>query len=143
MKYKIKKDLSKEEGRNEFDSIIEISGLHSDVTVNNLLDHLENTQRVAKEQASQIEVNKVMMAKAVEALPILKDIPEDQLNLVLSYSSKFMANKQAEELIKTCEETVAVYTGHLKAIEEQTGIKCIPVSSPYQPITIEQKKANG
>jgi hypothetical protein len=142
MEYTLKEDKSKEEGLNEFDSIIEITGLHSEVTINNLLDHLENTQKVLKEQVGQIKANEMLMEKAVEELPILKDIPEDKANLALSYFGKIVANKQAEELIKVCEETIEIYTEHLKGIEKATGIKCLPEVSPYQVLTVEENKAN-
>ncbi len=123
MKYKIIKEFSKEDEQTEFDSVIEITGLRSEITVNRLLDHLEATKRVKKEQEGQMMVNKALMEKAVEELPILADIPADKLNLALSYVSKSLANTQAEDTIKACEETITSYEEHLKSIEDQTGIK--------------------
>ena len=132
MKYKLK-----EKNEKEFDSVITISELTSDVTINQLLDHLENTQRVLKEQKGQIQVNEALMAKAIEEVPALKDVPEDKIGLALSYFGKANANKQAVELIKTCEETIEIYETHLKAIEAETGIKCFPVISPFNPQDIQ------
>ncbi len=136
MRYSIKKQFG--EGQNEFDSVIEIADLTSEVTVNTLLDHVESCQKTAKEQAGQMEANSAQMKMAIEALPILKDIPEDKLNLALSYISKYMANKEAVVTIAMCESTISTYMGHLKSIEEQTGIKCVPVLSPIQQPDVEK-----
>lgn len=138
MEYKI--DKKPEDGQNEFETVIEITGLSSKVTINQLLDHYENTNKVIREQKAQIEVNKTLNEKAIELLPMLKDIPTDKLNLVLSYASKSLANQQSEELIKDCEESNVNYERHLKAIEEQLGIKCLPKISPFNPVNVEFKK---
>jgi hypothetical protein len=127
MKYTIKKQFG--EGQNEFDSIIEITGLKTELTINSLLDHLENTKKVLKEQIGQMQANDILMSKAVEEVPVLKDIPKDKEGIAFSYLSKKSANYQSENLIKTCQETIKTYEEHIKNIEEQTGIKCISVQS--------------
>jgi len=131
MKYTIKKQFEGE-GQNEFDSIIEISGLTSETSVNGLLDYLESVKKTVKQQEGQVQMNEVFIEKAVEALPMLKDIPEDKLGLVLSFVSKFMANKESVEILKTCAATIETYEKHLDSIEKETGIKCVPIISPIQ-----------
>lgn len=137
MQYTIKKPHG--EGQNEFDTVIEITGLRTEVTVNGLLDHLEGTVKTMKEQAGQIVSNKFLMEKAIEELPLLKEVPENKVALAFSYFSKMSANKIAEETIKTCEETISIYRGHLEEIEKQTGIKCLPVVSPIQQAEIPKE----
>lgn len=131
MNYTVKK--AAEEGQSEFDTVIEISELTSDVTINALLDHLESTQRVMKESLAQIDVNEALNTKAEEELPILAEVPKDKLALALSYFGKLAANKQAEDLIATCEETIRTYERHLLNIEEATGIKCTQERNPFDP----------
>ena len=130
MQYKIKTPHG--EGQNEFDTIIEISGLTSSVSINSLLDHLENTAKTMKQQIGQVMANEMLMKSAVEELPILKEIPEDKVALAISYLGKKQANEMSQDLIQTCKETIETYFNHLKKIEEETGIKCLPAVSPIQ-----------
>lgn len=142
MKYKV---IEKhKEGQNEFDDIIEISGVTTTITINQLLDHLENTQKVLKEQKGQIEVNLIQMDLAEKELPVLKDIPQDKAMLALSYFGKKEAIKQARDLIKTCKATIETYKEHIKQIEKSTGIKCISVTDALESpeFKVEHKK-NG
>lgn len=129
MQYKVVRKHRK--GENEYQDIIEITGLKSTVTVNQLLDHLEKVEKTLREQQGQVKVNEMLMEKAVEELPILKEIPDDKLNLVVSYFGKKLANKQSTELISDCKKSSETYRKHLEEIENQTGIKCVPQKSPF------------
>lgn len=132
IEYSIARAHNPEKGQNEFDTVIHMANLSSEVTIDSLLDHLEKTEKTMREQLGQVEVNKILMEKAIEALPMLKDIPEDKIGLAFSYVNKMSANKIALETIDTCEKTIEVYRTHLKGIEEATGIKCVPEVSPIQ-----------
>jgi len=131
MQYTIKKHFEGE-GQTEFDSIIEVSGLTSEVSVNILLDHLESVQKSKKQQEGQVKANEMQIERAIEELPFLKDIPEDKLHLVFSFVSKRLANKESVDILNTCDATIETYQKHLQSIEDQTGIRCVPVVSPIQ-----------
>lgn len=127
MEYKLK-----QRGENDFDSVIEISGLSSDHTINSLLDHLENTQRMAKETDTRLQMDEMFVVEALKKMPQLAEIPSEHLPLAIMYFAKLEAIRTAKDLLATCEDTIGTYTTHLKAIEEATGITCLPVIAPFQ-----------
>jgi hypothetical protein len=130
MKYKIVKNEG--EGQNEFDKVIEISGLKSEITINQVLGHLHEIKKMKKGQEAQIVANNMLNEKAVEALPVLGEIAEDKYHLAFSFFAKKEANKQSEGLIKEADDAIEKYETHLKAIEKELGIKCLPVESPIE-----------
>ncbi len=124
----------KERKEKEYESVIEISGLTSEITVDDLLDHLEKTQKILKEQRAQVQVNNQLNEKALEICPQLKDIPLEQLGVALSYFGKLAANQQSEAIIAECEDTVKTYEAHLREIEKVMDLKILPEVSPFNPV---------
>lgn len=125
----------------EFDSVVEISGLSSEVTINSLLDALENSQRLAKETDTQRQVTELFLKEAREKLPQLADVKPEHYALATQYFMKLAENKAAENLIQSCQESIKKYSTHLEAIEEATGIKCLPEVAPFQ--LVDLKDHNG
>ncbi len=124
----------KERKEKEYESVIEISGLTAEITPDDLLDHLEKTQKILKEQRAQVKVNEQLNEKALEICPQLKDIPLEQLGVALSYFGKIAANQQSEAIIAECENTVTTYETHLKEVEKVMDLKILPEVSPFNPI---------
>lgn len=127
MEYKIKT-----KGEQEFDTVIEISGLTADLTINSLLDSLENSQRIAKETHSNMQITDLFLEEARNKMPQLAEIAPEHVALATQYFMKVAENKGAEALMESCRESIDKYTTHLKAIEEATGIKCLPEIAPFQ-----------
>lgn len=127
MKYELKT-----RGEQEFDSVITISGLTSDITINELLDNLENSQKILKETHSNAQLTEMFLKEAREKMPQLAEIAPEHLGLATQYFMKMGENRMAEELMRSCRESIDKYTTHLKAIEEATGIKCLPEIAPFQ-----------
>lgn len=142
MEYSIK-EKKEGEGLNEYDWTIEISGVKTEVTINSLLDHLESTQKVQKEQSGQMTANAEMCRRLEDEYEFLKDLPQDKWEVLNAYSGKKVSDRQAEELIKMCDETIATYTKHLEEIEKATGIKCLPEVSPMQMGVTYKKNGEG
>lgn len=121
----------------EFESVITISGLTSDVTIHSLLDHLESTQKTAKEAHMTMQVNDMFISEAEKKMPLLAEIPEEHRALASQYFFKLEANRQSQNLLDTCQNTIETYTTHLKAVEEATGIKCLPEVAPFQLVDLD------
>ena len=126
--------LKQKDEEKVLDSVIEISGLTSEIKPSALLQHVLTTKKVLSEQKAQMAVNKQLNEKAVELCPQLKDIPADKLALALSYFGKLAANQQSEEIVKECEETIETYETHIKEIEKVMDLKILPEVSPFNPI---------
>lgn len=122
----------KTKGENDFDSVITISGLTSDITINELLDGLENSQRIKKETHTNAQLTEMFLKEAREKMPQLAEIKPEHIALATQYFMKLGENRVAEELIKSCDESIEKYTKHLEAIEDATGIKCLPEIAPFQ-----------
>lgn len=122
--------LKKKDEKDELNSLIEISGLTSELTPHQLLDHFENTEKILKEQAGQVVINNDQNRVAEEMLPMLKDIPEEHWKVAYRYFERKMQNLAIEETQKTGAETLKTYRFHLENIEKETGIKCLPQVSP-------------
>lgn len=134
MKYTLKT-----KGENDFDSVIEITGLSTEITINALLDHLEASQRTKMETSSQKQVTQLFLDKALEVMPQLGEIKEEHVALATEFFMKKGLQRTADELLKSCDESIEKYTTHLKAIEEATGIKCLPEIAPFQPVDFAEK----
>lgn len=132
MKYTVKT-----KGESEFDTVIEISGLTAELSINELLDSLENSQRIAKETHSNMQVVDIFLKTAEEKMPELAKISEDSLALATEYFMKKAENRTAQMLMDSCKASIDKYTTHLKAIEEETGIKCLPEIAPFQIVDLE------
>lgn len=133
----------KEENKDDpFESVIEISGLTSTHTINEFLDHIEKTQKLRKENHTQIQVNEGLNRKAIEVFPLLAEIPVEKYELVLIFLKRIAENEQSRQVIADADSSIETYTAHVKAIEQATGIMCLPTIAPYQLEDLEKHHGN-
>lgn len=111
-----------EENENPLETIIEMGGVTTKFTMQQVLDHLEYTTKVLRETKAQLEAQKIQDQMAVEILPILKEIPEDKWNLVMAYSARQVQYPESEGLIETSEKTLKAYEERKAQIKEAIGI---------------------
>ncbi len=116
-----------EEKENPFESIIEKTGLSTKFTVQQLIDHLDYTSRMLKQAEGQLDVDSKQDEMSLEILPMLKDIPEDKWQLVMSYAARQVSRPELVEYIKTCKETIESYETQKAEIVEKFNIKEIEV----------------
>jgi predicted DNA-binding protein YlxM (UPF0122 family) len=88
-------------------------------TVQQLIDHLSYTKKMLKQSEAQLEVNNTQDAMSLEILPILKDIPEDKWQLVMSYAGRQVSRPEVEDYIATCKETITSYETQMKEIVDE------------------------
>lgn len=116
-----------EEKENPLESIIEKTGLSTKFTVQQLIDHLDYTSRMLKQAEGQLDVDSKQDEMSLEILPMLKDIPEDKWQLVMSYAARQVSRPELVEYIKTCKETIESYETQKAEIVEKFNIKEIEV----------------
>jgi len=112
-----------EEKENKLESVIEKSGISVKFTLQEVKDHLEYTMKMLKQAHGQEDVNAKQDEMTLEILPILKEIPDDKWQLVMSYAGRQVSKPEIADYIKTCEETIKSYTEQLKEISEKFGIE--------------------
>lgn len=116
-----------EEKENPLESIIEKTGLSTKFTVQQLIDHLDYTSRMLKQAEGQLDVDSKQDEMSLEILPMLKDVPEDKWQLVMSYAARQVSRPELVEYIKTCKETIESYETQKAEIVEKFNIKEIEV----------------
>ena len=116
-----------EENEDKLESVIEKSGVTVKFTPRQVVDHLEYTMKMLKQSEGQLDVNGKQDDMAVEILPILKDIPEDKWQLVMSYAGRQVSRPEIEDYIKTCKETIESYKTQLKEIVDEFEL-VLPIS---------------
>lgn len=105
-----------------YDSVIQKTGLTSEFTINQLMDHLDFSSKKMKEAETQIEINDKQNELIEETIPVLKDIPEEQWQMATTYFVRKQQRLEYEQLIETCKETIAKYTKTLEDIKNEFGI---------------------
>ena len=105
-----------------YDSVIQKTGLTSEFTIIQLMDHLDFSSKKMKEAETQIEINDKQNELIEETIPVLKDIPEEQWQMATTYFVRKQQRLEYEQLIETCKETIAKYTKTLEDIKNEFGI---------------------
>jgi len=116
-----------EENENPLESVIEKTGVSVKFTAQQVIDHLDYTNRMLRQAEGQLDVNSKQDEMALEILPILKEIPEDKWQLVMAYSGRQVAKPELIDYIKTCKETIESYETQKSEIFEKFNIKEIEV----------------
>ena len=104
------------------ETIIEKGNLTTQFTLQDILDHLEFTQKSLRTAKSQIEVGEIQDKMAIEILPLLKEIPEDKWILVNAYATRQIQKPISLSVIDTAEKTVASYTEQMEYIKKELGL---------------------
>lgn len=107
-----------EANENKLDSVIEKSGVTIKFTAQQIIDHLDYTKKALKESEAQLDVNGKQDIMSIEILPILKEIPEDKWQLVMSYAGRQVSRPEIESLIETCKTTIESYESQLAEIKK-------------------------
>jgi len=105
-----------------YDSVIQKTGLTSEFTINQLMDHLDFSSKKMKEAETQVEINDKQNELIEETIPVLKDIPEEQWQMATTYFVRKQQRLEYEQLIETCKETIAKYKKTLEDIKNEFGI---------------------
>lgn len=116
-----------EENENPLESVIEKTGVSVKFTAQQVIDHLDYTSRMLKQAEGQLDVDSKQDEMSLEILPMLKDIPEDKWQLVMSYAARQVSRPELVEYIKTCKETIESYETQKAEIVEKFNIKEIEV----------------
>lgn len=111
-----------EKKENDLETIIEKGNLTTQFTLQDILDHLEFTQKSLRTAKSQIEVGEIQDKLAIEILPLLKEIPEDKWVLVNAYATRQIQKPISLSVIDTAEKTVASYTEQMEHIKKELGL---------------------
>ena len=64
----------------DLETVIEKGGLTTTFTIQDVLDHLEYTEKTLRQTKAQLEAEDMQNTLAEETLPILKELPEDNLS---------------------------------------------------------------
>ncbi len=112
-----------ETNENPLETIIEKSGLTTKFTAQQVIDHLEYTKKMLKQTEGQLDVNSKQDEMSFEILPILKDIPEDKWQLVMSFAARQVSKPELVDYIQTCNETIASYETQLAEIKSILGLQ--------------------
>lgn len=119
-----------DEALSPYDSKIECTGLTSQFTINEVLDHKEYTEKKLREAKGQIDADRKQMELIEKLFPGVKDIPAHNYEMVVRYIANQEQIKQLEDLEKTCQATLDSYDERLELITEQLGIE-MPVKVDY------------
>ena len=111
-----------ETNENPLETIIEKGGLTVKFTVQQVLDHLEQTKKTLREANAQLTAHTHQDAMTLEILPLLKEIPEDKWNLVAQYAYRQVQAPEIKSLIELSEKTIASYEEQLEIIDKEFGI---------------------
>ena len=112
-----------EANENPLETIIEKSGLTTKFTAQQVIDHLEYTKKMLKQTEGQLDVNSKQDEMSFEILPILKEIPEDKWQLVMSFAARQVSKPELMDYVKTCNETIESYEKQLAEIKSILGLK--------------------
>ena len=123
----------KESKKNPYDSVIEVKGHTIDVTINELLKHIDYCRKQLKESSMQLQVNTAQNYICEAALPLLKKIPKDKIDLALIYLQRKQQESSLLDLKATSEKTIATYDQQLKQIERDLGIE-MPVATDVEAV---------
>lgn len=123
----------KELKEDPYETIIEKTGLTSEFTLATVVDHLDHCKKRLMEATAQLKVHENQDELAIKILPILKDIPLDQVEMVRAYCDRQISNPAIKDLMTTCEETIKNYQESLPEIYKLVGVE-IPVESPMQKV---------
>ena len=107
-----------EEKENKLESVIEKSGLSVRFTPQEVSEHLEYTMKMLKQSEGQRDVNAKQDEMAEEILPLLKEIPEDKWQLVMSYAGRQVSKPEIESYIQTCKDTIKSYTEQMEEMKK-------------------------
>lgn len=116
-------------------SKVEKSGLTTEFTIQDVLDHLEHTKKTLLETVTQMDIEDIQNKAIEEMQPVVKDIKEDQYQMVIQYLARKMQRPESLSLKETCEKTIKSYEDQVELMKEQLGIDIqLPIESPYMPI---------
>lgn len=111
-----------EKNENELESIIEMGGVTTKFTVQQILDHIEYTKKVQRESVGQLMANDTQDKMTLEIVPMIKELPQDKWQLIMSYAARQVSRPEIEALIETSKKTLADYDARLQEIKESVGI---------------------
>jgi len=126
-----------EKKENDLDTIIEKSGLTTKFTLQEVVDHLEFTDKSLKTAKAQLEAGAIQDKMAEEILPILKEIPEDKWNLVSAYANRKIQHPISLSVIETAEKTIASYNEQIEQIKNDLGLS---IDEPIEETKEEVEK---
>lgn len=114
--------IIEENKENPLESVIEMSGVTTKFTVQQIKDHIVYIEKVIKETKAQLEVHEKQDRMAVDIIPALKDLPQDKMQLVMAYSARQVQRPESLSLLQTSEKTLSDYKERLGQIKEAVGI---------------------
>lgn len=106
-----------EKKENELDSIVEITGLSTQVSVQSILDHKKYCEDLIKKADVQIDIFDKQDILAFDVFPMIKEIPEDKLHLVVAYANRLNERKELEQMKSVSQETIKLYEERLEQIK--------------------------
>lgn len=107
---------------NDLETVIEKGNLTTTFTLQDIKDHLVFTEKSLRTAKAQLEAGEIQDKLALEALPMLKDIPEDKFDLVNAYTMRQIQKPLSISMVETAEKTIASYTEQLGIIKETLGL---------------------
>lgn len=107
---------------NDLETVIEKGNCTTTFTLQDIKDHLEFTEKSKRTAKAQLEAGEIQDKLALEILPMLKDIPEDKLELVNAYVMRQIQKPISLSMLETAEKTIASYTEQLAIIKEKLGL---------------------
>lgn len=111
----------------DLETVIEKGGLTTTFTIQDVLDHLEYTEKTLRQTKAQLEAEDMQNTLAEETLPILKELPEDKWQLIIAYASRKNQRPLSVSLIETAEKTIESYKAQLEQIKNDLGLSIEPV----------------
>jgi hypothetical protein len=110
------------EEENPLESLIEMSGVTSEFTLQAVLDHKAYVEKVIRENTAQLTVEAQQNAMVEEIFPMAKEIPEDKYVLLASYLGRKIQEPATRQLLETSEKTLASYEERIEQIKEALNI---------------------
>lgn len=122
----------------DLETIIEKGNLTTQFTLQDIKDHLVFTEKSLRTAKAQLQAGEIQDKMALEILPMLKDIPEDKLDLVNAYVMRQIQKPISLSMVETAEKTIASYTEQLTYIKETLGLSDEePVELTGEEVTVE------
>lgn len=129
-----------EPNENPMDSIIEKSGVTVKFTPNQVIEHLVATRKTLKETEGQLFANDFQDKMTEEMLPIVTEIPEDKLPMVMMYAVRKAQRQEIVDLIETCKKTIESYTSQVETINKSLKLS---IEIPTEAERVQKDEQEG